>query len=390
VVRRSFAEVIQKIAPGQDYYAPQIVDAILTESRRHHASDVHLVPGESGLRMQWRIDGVLTTVAIFDSEISAQLIARLKVLAGLLTYRTDVPQEGRIAREKVTGEVRVATFPTLYGEKAAIRLFADSQQLQRLQELGFSEAVLNPLMDHLRETAGVILLTGPSGSGKTTTAYACLREMLSEHGESRSVVTLEDPIEVAIPGVSQSQIRPGVGFDLATGLRSLMRQDPDVIFVGEIRDPKTAETVFQAALTGHLVLTTFHAGSAIEAVTRLLDMGIEPYLLRSTLRLVACQRLFRKLTGDAVLSSAGENSHTFADKTAVDPASYSGRFPLMEILDPAPAETGRAILDRADARRLATVAKEAGMTTLHDYAREAILRKQTTEPEVFRVLGRRS
>ncbi len=387
---RSFAAVVQKIAPGQDMYVPMIVDAILSESRRHHASDVHLVPGEDGLRMQWRMDGVLTTVAIFDTEISAQVIARLKVLAGLLTYRTDVPQEGRIAREKVTGEVRVATFPTLYGEKAAIRLFADSQQLQRLRELGFSGNVLDPLMEHLRETAGVILLTGPSGSGKTTTAYACLREIISEYGESRCVVTLEDPIEVAIPGVSQSQIRPGAGFDLATGLKSLMRQDPDVIFVGEIRDPKTAETVFQAALTGHLVITTFHAGSAIEAVTRLLDMEIEPYLLRSTLRLVACQRLLRKLAIDGPLSSDIRKPQTYSDKLSPDSASYSGRFPLMEIFDPAPAETGRAILERVDARRLAIVAKEVGMTTLHDHAHEAVLRMQTTEPEVFRVLGRRS
>ncbi|MCP4175347.1 MAG: Flp pilus assembly complex ATPase component, partial [Fuerstiella sp.] len=161
-------------------------------------------------------------------------------------------------------------------------------------------------------TSGLILLTGPSGSGKTTTVYACLRELVRQFGESRGLMSLEDPIEVIVPGVTQSQVRPEVGFDLATGLRSMMRQDPDVIMVGEIRDPVTAESAFQAALTGHLVLTTFHAGSSVDAVTRLLDMGIEPYLLRSTLRAVVCQRLLRKACPECAGAAA---SAEFAKKT---------------------------------------------------------------------------
>jgi type II secretory ATPase GspE/PulE/Tfp pilus assembly ATPase PilB-like protein len=284
----------------------------------------------------------------------------------------------------------------------------------------------------------VILLTGPSGSGKTTTAYACLREIQRVWGESRSVMTLEDPIEVAVTGITQSQVRTQVGFDLASGLKSLMRQDPDVILVGEIRDPATAEVVFQAALTGHLVLTTFHAGSAIEAITRLLDLQIEPYLLRSTLRSVICQRLVRRIQTDRanqadqagqlqwqasvdrgdttkdqktgpqivpgeILKTSPDSSDKLSglnDHQAVprDVATeefrsnagpgYNGRIVLAELLNPDVPEIAKAILQRADSRQLTTVAKSSGYRTLFDSGADAVRAGLTTEDEVFRVLGR--
>lgn len=413
-VGQSFAEAMQSLSPAVENYVPDLVSLILRQSRAHRASDVHLVPCEDGLRMDWRIDGVLQTVAFFDRELSPRVIARLKVICALLTYRTDVPQEGRVAREHSASEIRVTTFPTLYGEKAAVRLFAESDHLQHLAQLGLPPSIEAGLRQQLTATDGVILLTGPSGSGKTTTVYACLREILNSGPAPRSIMTLEDPVEVAVRGVTQSQVRPHAGFDLATGLRSLMRQDPDVIMVGEIRDPATAEVVFQAALTGHLVLTTFHAGSSVEAITRLLDMGIEPYLIRSTLRSVVCQRLLRRAgsgsldsadqtrlstqsnklvneTDKTVVlrdSDAGIDSPTDSDGALVGlSAAYYGRLVLAEMLDPDQPAVAQAILERRDARHLAEVARSCGFRTLRDSAADAVAEGRTSQQEVFRVLG---
>ena len=194
--------------------------------------------------------------------------------------------------------MRLSTFPTLYGEKAVVRLFAGAGRFLRLDDLGLPDEVREALGALLAETSGAIVLSGPAGSGKTTTIYACLRELVAATAGRRSLATLEDPIEVAVPGVTQSQVNLAAGFTLETGLRSLLRQDPEVIVVGEIRDRPTAETAFQASLTGHLVLTTFHAGSAAGALGRLADMGIEPYLLRSGVLAVVSQRLLRRLCPD--------------------------------------------------------------------------------------------
>lgn len=407
-VASRFMTAFEKLSPQSDEYVPEIVRLILSEARSARASDIHLVPGEMALMMQWRIDGVLHAVAGFDREIASRVVARLKVISGLLTYRTDVPQEGRVAREYSTTEVRVTTFPTLHGEKSAIRLFAENDQLQKTGQLGLPKHILSALHQHLEATAGVILLTGPSGSGKTTTAYACLRDIIEQSRGTRCIMTLEDPIEVAVEGATQSQVRPSAGFDLATGLKSLMRQDPDVILVGEIRDPETAEAAFQAALTGHLVITTFHAGSSAEAITRLLDMQIEPYLIRSGLRSVICQRLLRrscpdcgKLT-DEFESTADKsvNPRNESDKTSLlktpriacttcGSTGYWGRLVLAEMLDPDQPEVARAVLNRVDARQLATLAEASGMETLHCHAAKAVADNLTTREEVLRVLGSR-
>ena len=241
--------------PSQPQHVTAVVDAILANAREAGASDVHLVPQESGLAMQLRIDGVLQPIAELPKETSTNVIARLKVLSELLTYRTDVPQEGRVRTDSAavsngngngaphnSVEMRVSTFPTLFGEKAVVRLFVGSGGFRFLGELGLPEDIETALKRLLDQRNGLLLITGPAGSGKTTTAYAALREIVRASGSTRSISSLEDPIEAVVPGVAQSQINSAASFDYATGLKSLMRQDPEVIFVGEIRDRNTAET----------------------------------------------------------------------------------------------------------------------------------------------------
>jgi general secretion pathway protein E len=207
-----------------------------------------------------------------------------------------LPQEGRIWDERLRVEVRVSTFPTLYGERAVLRLLgATKQSLNSLAELGLPQEVLRELERHLAATSGAVLVVGPAGSGKTTTAYACLRHIVAHSGGGRSIASLEDPIEVAVPGVAQTQVNPAAQFDLAAGLRSLLRLDPEVILIGEMRDRPTAEIAMQAALTGQLVVTTFHAGNCGDAVKRLIELGVPGYAVRNAVRLVVAQRLVRRL-----------------------------------------------------------------------------------------------
>ncbi len=294
----SIATVRQQLAAlraSAESYAADFVDVLLKASQQLGASDVHLRPTSDGLEVSARIDGVLQPWGIFPPGQVSDVVTRLKVLADLLTYRTDVPQEGRVRNPPLEAEIRVSSFPTLHGEKVVVRLFAAESRYHYLEDLGLPSDIHEHLPRLLDETSGALLITGPAGSGKTTTAYACLREIVRRSSGGRSIATLEDPVEVSIDGVAQSQVNPSAGFDLATGLRSLLRQDPEVILVGEMRDPATAGVALQASLTGQLVLTTFHAGSAASAVSRLLDMGLEPYILRSGIHAVLCQRLVRKL-----------------------------------------------------------------------------------------------
>lgn len=405
------AAVLSKLDAASPLYATQFVDALLAAASESGASDVHVHPTPQGLLVQWRIDGVLQPVGEFSRGTAADVVARLKVLAELLTYRSDVPQEGRIrAKDRETErqrdgetavgihsavEMRVSTFPTLHGERAVVRLFAAEERYLYVADLGLPEEMQSALLRLLSETSGAILLTGPAGSGKTTTAYACLREVVRGSGGRRSIVTLEDPIEMALTGVSQSQVQPAAGFTLATGLRSLMRQDPELILVGEIRDTETVETVFQAALTGHLVISTFHAGSAAGAISRLLDMGIEPYLLTSGLRAVLHQRLLRRLC------ACSRETSNASDRLAL-PIShgkkafgcdecrhtgYRGRLVVTEMLPPLVGELGQAVLRRADSAELARLAKNLDMATVFERACAAVEAGQTDAAEVRRVLG---
>jgi general secretion pathway protein E len=412
-MRRSTSEHLdQQLAgldPADPLYATEVVDRVLAAGRACGASDLHLQPTAAGLELKFRVDGVLRPVLVFPPEVVVNIITRLKVKAELLTYRTDSPQEGRIRSLGCDVEMRVSTFPTVHGEKAVVRLFGSSRQYQRLDDLGLHEDILQPLQRLLGETSGAILVSGPAGSGKTTTVYACLRELARQTGGARSLVSLEDPVEVAVAGVAQSQVNPAAGLDLATGLRFLMRQDPEVIMVGEIRDRPTAEAALQASLTGHLLLSTFHAGSAAETLSRLLEMGIEPYVLRSGLLAILCQRLVRRLCScvradddpDARLGLPAERVMAPVGCHACGGTGYRGRFLLAEMLSfktvpgdsggrtngSAGAELGRAVLARREKAVLERLAVEAGMVSRWQRAYRAIDAGLTGPAEVRRVLG---
>jgi type II secretory ATPase GspE/PulE/Tfp pilus assembly ATPase PilB-like protein len=275
-----------------------------------------------------------------------------------------------------------------------VRLFASSGVLLRPADLGLSPEIADNLCRLLGETSGAILVTGPAGSGKTTTLYACLRELAAQTS-GRNLTSLEDPIEVAVPGVAQSQVNPVAGFDLATGLRFLLRQDPEVMMVGEIRDPATAEVAFQASLTGHLVLSTFHAGSAAACISRLSDMGIEPYLLRSGILAILSQRLVRKLCSccEPIADEVGllglpvASARRAVGCSTCAMTGYAGRLLLAEMLTTQHNELGRAILSRNDARQLEDLAIQSGMTPLAQRACQAVAAGLTSPAEVRRVLG---
>jgi len=391
----TFRKDVVKLDSASQRYVTELVDALLARAREAGASDVHLLPSDDGLEVRWRVDGVLQPVATLPIALAPNVVARLKVEADLLTYRTDVPQEGRIRGVPGDVEMRVSTFPTLFGEKAVVRLFAGAGRYLRLGDLGLPDEIRDTLGRLLGETSGAILLAGPAGSGKTTTIYACLRELVDCSAGQRSLVTLEDPIEAAVPGVAQSQVNPSKGFTYELGLRSLMRQDPEVIAVGEIRDSATAEVAFQASLTGHLVLTTFHAGSAAGVIGRLSDMGIEPYLLRSGVLAIVCQRLVRRLCScareetdpRARLGLRVERVYVPVGCTLCGKAGYHGRAVLAEILVPEQGQVGRAILSRRDVRQIEELAIDAGMVTRWDRACQAITAGLTSPAEVRRVLG---
>lgn len=355
------------------------VDLVLAEADRLGASDVHFQPTARGLDVRVRIDGVLQPLAALPREVAPNVVARLKVMAELLTYRTDVPQEGSVRPPAGSGGVerRVSTFPTVHGESAVVRVFDPSAGLLDLNQLGLAADILAGLDALLRGRSGVILLTGPSGSGKTTTIYACLRRLVAD-GPGRHVVTIEDPVERAVEGVSQSQARPGTEFDFARGLRSLLRQDPEVIMVGEVRDRETAAVAVEAALTGHLIFTTLHAGSACGVVGRLLEMGVEPYLLTAGVRGILNQRLLRRACEACRGAGCGACGGT----------GYRGRFLVAELLTP-DAAFRQAVLRRADEDALEAVARQSGWRTIRDAADAAVGDGRTTSAEVERVLGPR-
>ncbi len=389
-------EQLSQLDPSDAEYATNFVDQLLAAARANSASDIHLQPTLQGLDVRWRLDGVLQPIGCFPRGESADIVNRLKVLAELLTYRNDVPQEGRIRHQQPGHvEVRVSSFPTLHGERAVVRMFAALGDYLYLDSLGLPDKTKDSLRLLLSETAGAIVVSGPAGSGKTTTAYACLRELVRAANHGRSIVSLEDPIEVAVDGVSQSQVNSASDFDLATGLRSLMRQDPEVILVGEIRDSETAEATFQASLTGHLVISTFHAASAGGAISRLSDMGIEPYLLRSGILGILCQRLVRQLC-ECKQPAAEDPTElglpvTKAWNSVGCPqclgSGYRGRLVLAEILESSASELGRAILSRDDSKQLEQLAIQAGMVPIRQRAVEAVESGRTSLQEVRRVLG---
>ena len=291
----ALASALAALEPHDANFAVDFVSSVLRAATEMPASDVHLQPTAGGLLVQFRLDGVLQTVGEFAIGERTDPVTRLKVLAGLLTYRQDAPQEGRILEGFAGVEMRVSTFPTMRGERAVVRLFARDAAPWQLADLGLPPDVQARWQSLLRAPTGGLVVSGPAGSGKTTTGYASLRQIVHDTQAGRCVLSMEDPCEMELEGVGQSQVNLAAELTLATGLRSLLRQDPEVIFLGEMRDPETARIAFQAALTGQLMLTTFHAGSASETLDRLTDMGIEAYALRSGLLGILSQRLLRRL-----------------------------------------------------------------------------------------------
>jgi general secretion pathway protein E len=388
-------DALALIDPAGPRYATDVVERVLADAQKAGASDVHFQPGADGLELRWRVDGVLQPVGLLPVKLAPNVVARLKVLAELLTYRNDVPQEGRIRGVPGEVEMRLSTFPTVFGEKAVVRMFAAPGRFLRLDDLGLPGEVRDGLSHVLDETSGAVILSGPAGSGKTTTIYACLRELAARRPGERSLATLEDPVESVVAGVSQGQVNPAAGLTLESGLKSLLRQDPEVIAIGEIRDKDTAEIALQAALTGHLILTTFHAGSACEVIGRFLDMGIEPYAVRSGLRAVVAQRLVRRLCDCAEPSSRPEELLGLPVRRARVPrgcdacrdSGYLGRVVVAEMLLPEPDEIGRAILARTDVRQLERIAVEAGMIHRWERACAAVEAGVTSPAEIRRTLG---
>lgn len=272
-----------------------VVDAVMTQASFHRASDVHLEPWNDCLAVRFRIDGLLQNVAQLPKRHQDKIVARIKVLARLVAYQKDMPQDGSIATDATAcGQaMRVSTFPTIHGEKTVVRLLGAAEDLLGLDELGFRAEVVDALRALIVRPQGTILFTGPSSSGKTTTIYALLQAILAVRREAAHIVTIEDPVEYSLGTIAQSQVAPHAGFTFDVALRAILRQDPEVIMVGEIRDAETARTAIQARLTGHLVISTIHSGTAAGVFVRLLDMGVEPFLIASSVTGVLAQRLVR-------------------------------------------------------------------------------------------------
>lgn len=347
-------------------YFVRLVDSILDAARDTDATDVHLQPEEAAVRVSLRIDGELHDVAVVAREDGPNVVVRLKVLAGLLTYQLDVPQEGRIPAGNGRPEIRVSVFPTVFGERTALRVFAKPNRLLQLADLGFAPTMVDAIRRVVNRTSGLFAVVGPAGSGKTTTLYACIREILAR--SKRNVVTVEDPVESIVAGAAQSAIRPAAGFDFSTALRSIMRQDPDVIVVGEVRDAATAHAAFQASLTGHLVLTTFHAGTTTAALRRFIDMGVEPHVVQSGILAILAQRILRSRDDD---SDCGGK----------------GGFPIGEMLLAETPGLMEAVGNRASAGTLRSLAVASGMVPIGLTAQQALQEGKVSHEEIARVFG---
>lgn len=278
-----------------NHSAVTLVDTILAQALEHRASDIHIEPDNNGLRIRFRIDGILYERKPIVPELAGQLITRLKILAHINIAQKRIPQDGKLIAH-IPGhqplDVRVATFPCVDGEKLVLRLLQRQQQVSNLDQLGMSPKLFDQFHELIHRSSGFFLVIGPTGSGKTSTLYAALTALNSCE---QHIVTLEDPVEYHIEGIVQGNIHPEAGFTFERGVRAILRQDPDIVMVGEIRDAQTAQVAIEAALAGHVMLSTLHTGNAPGALTRLVDMGIEPFLLNAAVSGILAQRLVRKI-----------------------------------------------------------------------------------------------
>ncbi|KKS95506.1 MAG: type II secretion system protein E (GspE), type IV pilus assembly protein PilB [Microgenomates group bacterium GW2011_GWC1_43_13] len=382
----------------------QIVSQILDFAIKSRASDVHIEPQEKVTRVRYRIDGILQEKLSIPRELQDSLISRIKILSGMKIDEKRIPQDGRFnfkgSEEEV--DLRISSLPTTWGEKIVMRLLKKSGGVPDLPELGLRGRGLRSLQDAILRPHGIILICGPTGSGKTTTLYSVLSKL---NTPKVNIVTLEDPVEYKIPGVNQVQINPPVGLTFASGLRAFLRQDPNIILVGEIRDRETADLAVQASLTGHLVFSTLHTNDASGALPRLLDMAAEPYLLASSITCIVAQRVVRQIHGACKEAYAPDAKVLAGIKTELGSlwqpqgdvkfykgkgdtdcgnSGYYGRIGIFEVI-PASERIGKLILERASATQIEKMAREEGMITLKQDGYLKVTEGITTVEEVLRV-----
>lgn len=378
-----------------------LVDTIIRQALRERASDVHLEPLESGLRVRFRTDGLLRQVELIPATLAGLVVTRVKVMGNLDIAEKRVPQDGRRAVEldgrKV--DLRISTAPMLHGEKAVIRLLPKDSSFASIQDLGFSPEKLGDYQGFLEHAQGLILITGPTGSGKTSTLYASL---LRKRDDTINLVTIEDPIEYQLSGINQMQVNLKAKMTFANGLRAILRQDPDIVMVGEIRDAETAGIVFQSALTGHLVFSTLHTNDSIAAVTRLMDLGVEPYLISSATIGIVAQRLVRRVCPackelyapdptvieDLRIQVQDSRPASFARGRGCPDCfgtGYRGREAIFEILR-ITDELRDGILSKTHEQELRKVALAQGLEPLAQAGIRKVLDGITTPEELLRVI----
>jgi len=351
----------------------RMLNALLMQAARDGASDIHIEPYERHSSVRFRIDGTLREVVQPNRALHAALISRLKIMADLDIAEKRLPQDGRISLRlgQRAIDVRVSTLPGAHGERAVLRLLDKSQSRLTLASVGMQGATLQRFEQLITQPHGIVLVTGPTGSGKTTTLYAALQQLDAAHF---NIMTVEDPIEYELSGIGQTQVNPKIDLDFAKALRAILRQDPDIIMIGEIRDKETAQIAIQASLTGHLVLATLHTNDAISAVTRLTDMGVEPFLLSSSLLGVLAQRLVRKICSACQGSGCATCGHT----------GYQGRTGIFELLSVDDALRER-IHNRAAESELLSAAKRQGMTLMREDGERLVAQGITSAQELLRV-----
>ncbi len=357
----------------------RMLNALLTQAARDGASDIHIEPYERHSSVRFRIDGALREVVQPNRALHAALISRLKIMAELDISEKRLPQDGRISLRIGTRavDVRVSTLPSAHGERAVLRLLDKSESRISLESVGMTGNTLERFLKLIEQPHGIILVTGPTGSGKTTTLYAALSRLDATSG---NIMTVEDPIEYELPGIGQTQVNAKIDLDFAKALRAILRQDPDVIMIGEIRDYETAQIAVQASLTGHLVLATLHTNDAVSAVTRLTDMGIEPFLLSSSLLGVLAQRLVRKLCvhckvdADAVARGCPHCGHT----------GYQGRTGIFELMI-ADEKIRGMVHNQAGEMSIRDAAIANGMRLMRDDGERLVREGITSREEVLRV-----
>jgi len=396
---REIEEIGDLLESEDDAPVIRLVNTLISQAMKDRASDIHIEPFEKEVMVRFRIDGVLHTIVQPPKSVQAAMISRIKVMGGLDIAEKRHPQDGRI-RIRIAGrdvDVRVSILPTAFGERVVMRLLDRSSKVLSLQELGMSKVQFSVMQDVVKMPHGIVLVTGPTGSGKSTTLYAALMEV---DRVNRNVMTIEDPIEYQVEGVGQMQVQPKIGLDFASGLRSILRQDPDIVMIGEIRDLETAEIAIQASLTGHLVFATLHTNDALSAIVRLQDMGVEPYLVASSLMMVQAQRLVRRLCPHckqaravrdddwAVLEVAGlYDQHELFEAVGCEycmQTGFIGRIAVYEMLRV--SETMRnAIHDGKGLPALRRLAKKEQMLTLRQDGARHVAVGMTTVEEVLRV-----